>query len=242
MNRNSQLAPTATQEAIGPDGSHPSTVEGANGPRAVPPTSPEPMPIPVLRSSAVVLRPHLPTDLDAILERCLDPDTVRWTTVPSPYTREMAGEYLAGLGPSTEQISWAIEADGRYGGSIDLRSYGCDDAHASGHLGFVTHPEVRGRGVMSQAVRMVVDHAFDVLDWQHLTWQAKVGNYASFKTVWRCGFPVPQLVPALLPGRGRMVDAWHAVLEPDHPREAVSSWVEARAALDLHVRSARRRG
>lgn len=190
----------------------------------------------------MVLRPHVTADLDAILERCLDPDTIRWTTVPSPYTREMAGEYLAGLGPSTEQVSWAIEVDGRYGGTIDLRSFGCDDEHASGDLGFVTHQHIRGRGAMSEAVRLVVDHAFDVLGWHHLTWQAKVGNHASCKAVWRSGFPVPQLVPALLPGRGRMVDAWHSVLEPDHPREPLTSWAETCAVLDEHVRSARRRG
>ncbi len=204
--------------------------------------TPEPLPIPVLRGSTVVLRPHASGDLDAILQRCVDPETVRWTTVPSPYTREMAEEYLTGLGPSPEQISWAIEMDGRYGGTIDLRSFGCDDEHASGNLGFVTHPEIRGRGAMSQAVRLVVDHAFDVLGWQHVTWQANVGNYGSYKAVWRSGFPVPQLVPALMAHRGRMVDGWHSVLERDQPREAVTPWPEAFVVLAEHARSARRPG
>jgi RimJ/RimL family protein N-acetyltransferase len=202
----------------------------------------QPLVIPVLHGRTVILRPHVTADLDAILERCLDPDTIRWTTVPTPYTRDMAAEYLAGLGPSPEQVSWAIEVDGRYGGTIDLRSFGCDDEHAAGNLGFVTHPAVRGRGAMSQAVRLAVDHAFDVLGWTHLTWQANVGNYASAKAAWRSGFPVPQLVPALLRHRGRMVDAWHSVLEPDHAREAAVSWERTRAVLDEHVRSARRPG
>lgn len=214
----------------------------SNARGVVSPAMPEPLPIPVLSGPTVTLRPHAPADLDAILERCLDPDTIRWTTVPSPYTRDMAAEYLAGLGPSTEQVSWAIEVDGRYGGTIDLRSFGCDDQHAAGNLGFVTHPAVRGRGAMSQAVRLVVDHAFDVLGWEHLTWQANVGNYASCKAVWRSGFPVPQLVPALLLHRGRMVDGWHSVLESDRPREAGATWAETCAVLDEHVRSARRRG
>lgn len=202
----------------------------------------DPWPIPELRGSRVRLRPHLDADVDAVLERCLDPDTVRWTTVPSPYTREMAAEYVAGLGPSTKQISWAIEVDGRYGGTIDLRSFDCDAEHAAGNLGFVTHPAVRGRGVMSDAVRLVVDHAFDALGWLHLTWQGNVGNVASYKAVWRAGFPVPTFVPALLPHRGRRVDAWHSLLEPDAPRKPTTPWGEVLPLLEEQARTARRPG
>jgi len=202
----------------------------------------EPLSIPVLTGSTVVLRPHRATDLEAILERCLDPETIRWTTVPSPYTAAMAEEYLAGLAPSAAQISWAIDVDGRYGGTIDIRSFGCDAEYAAGNLGFVTHPKARGQGAMTEAVRLAVDHAFDVLGWQHLLWQANVGNYASYKPVWRSGFGVPQLVPALLPQRGRMVDAWHSVLERHDPRTPLTPWDQAHALLRAHVRSARRSG
>jgi RimJ/RimL family protein N-acetyltransferase len=202
----------------------------------------DPLPIPTLRGPTVTLRPHAEADLDPILERCLHPDTIRWTTVPTPYTRDLAREYLAGLGPSADQISWAIEADGRYAGTIDLRSWGCDPEHPSGNLGFVTHQDLRGRGVMSEAVGLVVAHAFDGLGWEHVTWQANVGNYASYKPVWRNGFPVPVFVPALLRHRGRMVDGWHSLLERDAPRQPQVAWDQAYAALQQHVREARRPG
>lgn len=190
----------------------------------------------------MVLRPHVDADLDAIFERCLDAETIRWTTVPSPYTQAMVKDYLAGLAPSSEQISWAIEVEGNYGGTIDIRSYGCDAEHAAGSLGFVTHPWARGRGVMSEAVRLAANHAFDGLGWRHLTWQSNVGNYASYKSVWRSGFPVPQLVPALLPHRGRMVDAWRSVLESNDPRAPQTPWDEALAALRAEARTAKRSG
>jgi RimJ/RimL family protein N-acetyltransferase len=203
----------------------------------------EPLPIPVLTGRTVLLRPHAEADLDPVLERCVHPDTVRWTTVPSPYTREMAQEYLGGImSPSPEQVSWAIETDGRYGGTLDLRLWGTDLARPSGNLGFVTHPDVRGRGVMSEAIGLAVGHAFDTLGWEHVTWQANAGNYGSCKAAWRNGFPVPQLVTALLKHRGRMVDGWHSVLEPDMPREPQGSWDEAYAVLQAHVRTARRPG
>lgn len=202
----------------------------------------EPLPIPFLKGPTVVLRPHVEADLDAILERCLDAETIRWTTIPSPYTADMAEEYLAGLSPSSTQVSWAIELNGHYAGTIDLRSLGCDPDHAAGNLGFVTHPKMRGQGAMTEAVHLAVEHAFNVLGWQHITWQANVGNCASYKAVWRSGFPLPQLVPALLPHRGRMVDAWHSVLELDPPRTLRTTWDQADAALRAHVRAARRSG
>jgi RimJ/RimL family protein N-acetyltransferase len=203
----------------------------------------EPLPIPVLTGPAVTLRPHREDDLGPIVERCNHPDTIRWTTVPTPYTDEMALEYLAAImAPSPDQISWAIDVEGRYAGTIDLRSWGCDPEHASGNLGFVTHQDFRGRGVMTGAIALAVGHAFDTLGWEHVAWQANVGNVGSYKAAWRNGFPAPVLVPALLQHRGRMMDGWHSVLEPDMPREPGVPWDDVYAVLQDHVRTARRPG
>jgi RimJ/RimL family protein N-acetyltransferase len=203
----------------------------------------EPLPIPVLTGPTVVLRPHVEGDLGPIVERCVDPDSVRWTTVPSPYTEDMGREYLAAIMlPSGDQVSWAIELDGTYAGTIDLRAWSREPEHGSGNIGFVTHPRARGRGVMSEAVGLVLDHAFTNLGWELVAWQANLGNYASYKAAWRNGFPLPLPVPALLPHKGRMLDGWHSVLEPDLPREPQVPWDEAYAVLQEHVRTARRPG
>jgi RimJ/RimL family protein N-acetyltransferase len=198
--------------------------------------SPDPLAVPVLTGDLVTLRPHTEADLDPVLERCLDPETKRFTTVPLEYTREMAKEYLTGLlEPSTRLISWAIEADGRYAGTIDLRALPVDAG--AGDLGYVTHPAFRGRGVMSESVRLVVSHAFDTLGWQTVRWQAHVGNWGSAKAVWRAGFPVPTFVPDLLVERGRIVDGWISTLHSDATREPVAAWREVQAALSSSVRS-----
>ncbi|HET8981820.1 MAG TPA: GNAT family N-acetyltransferase [Pedococcus sp.] len=203
----------------------------------------EPLAIPVLSGPTITLRPHTMADLTPVLERCTDPDTIRWTTVPSPYTEDMGREYLARImEPSSGQISWAIERDGAYAGTIDLRAWTLEPGHSSGNLGFVTHPAARGRGVMSEAVALVVRHAFEELGWELVAWQANVGNVASYKAAWRCGFPVPVLVPALLHHKGRMLDGWHSVLEPDMRREPVVAWEAAYAVLQDHVRQAHRPG
>lgn len=189
-----------------------------------------PLAVPVLTGTLVTLRPHTEADLEPILERCLDPLTKRFTTIPLEYTREMAQEYLAGLlEPSAARASWAIEVEGRYAGTIDLRALPVDAG--AGDLGFVTHPAFRGRGVMSEAVALVVAHAFDTLGWQVVRWEAHAGNWGSAKAVWRAGFPVPVFVPDLLLERGRIVDGWISSIHADATREPVTAWADVVAAL-----------
>jgi RimJ/RimL family protein N-acetyltransferase len=189
-----------------------------------------PMPVPTLSDDRVTLRPHREDDLDPVLERCLDEDTRRYTTIPLEYTREMAKEYLTGLlEPSPAMVSWAIEVEGAYAGTIDLRRMPVDEG--AGDLGFVTHPAFRGRGVMSAAVRLAVGHAFGTLGWTAVRWQAHAGNWGSTKAVWRSGFPVPVFVPDLLVERGRLVDGWISTLHAPAPDEPVAAWEDVVAAL-----------
>lgn len=204
---------------------------------------PDTLAIPVIHGRTVTLRPHGMADLDAILERCVDPASIRWTSVPTPYTREMAEEYLQSIiEPSPARVSWAIEKDGEYVGSLDLRVTDGDESQSSGDLGFVTHQRARGQGVMTEAVALAINHAFGPLGWELLVWQANIGNIASYKPMWRNGFPLPLAVPALLNQRGSLRDAWHSVLEPGMPREQGTTWDEAHAALLRDVAASRRPG
>src|SRR5699024_2922586 len=98
-----------------------------------------PLAVPTPQGVVVQLRHHRESDLEAVLERSLDPEAARWTTIPLGYTRAMADDYLTSLlEPSPERASWAIEVEGRYAGTIDLRAMPVDGG--AGDLGFVTHP------------------------------------------------------------------------------------------------------
>ena len=190
----------------------------------------EPLAIPLLTGELVTLRPHTLADADRVFERAVDPLARRFTTVPLEYTREMAVEYVTEFtAPSADQISWAIDLDGRYAGTIDLRVMPVDVG--AGSVGYATHQDVRGRGVMSDAVRTVVRHAFDTLGWQTVRWEAHAGNWGSAKAAWRAGFPVPTLVPDLLIERGRLIDGWISTIHADANREPVVPWEQVQAAL-----------
>lgn len=203
----------------------------------------EPLEIPVLTDGMVTLRPHSMADVGPVLERCIDPDSIRWTTVPLGYTEDMAREYLGQvIEPTADGISWAIEVDGQYAGTLDLRSSGGTGGHAAGDIGFVTHPNFRGKGAMTAAVGLAIEHAFTALGWELLVWQANVGNIGSFKPMWRHGFPPPVFVPALLGHRGVMTDGWHSVLEPDMPRKPQGGWDDVLARLVRDIEGAKRPG
>lgn len=183
--------------------------------------------VPVIEDtvSGVRLRPHRESDLPAIVEQCIDPDTQRWTTVPIPaggYSLDDAREFALGFVPQAWQdgsmASFAIEAerDGvrAYCGAVDLRfppGRGCD-------VGFVLHPGARGRGIMTNALRLAVDHALDVTGQDVVHWYANVGNWASRRVAAAAGFRFEGTLRRFLDHRGTLVDAWSASITPEDPR------------------------
>ncbi|MEV0291400.1 MULTISPECIES: GNAT family N-acetyltransferase [unclassified Kribbella] len=180
--------------------------------------------VPVLSDDAVTLRAHTPADIDPAYEMCQDPEMQRWTTIPVPYRREHAVNFL------TEQIpngwrdggmrAWAIEYDGRYAGTIDLR----DGEGGVGEVGFAVTPSARGAGVMTRALRLAVRYAFDVLEWDRVIWRAFVGNWGSRRVAWKAGFRGLVVVPGGGRARGVRYDEWVATVGRDDDLEPVGNW------------------
>ena len=206
----------------------------------IPTDSSTPTTAPVLTDGVVTLRAHSLADVDAILEQCLDPESRRWTTVPREYTREDAVAFVergrVAWGQPDGVRSWALEwvdDDGRpqFGGTIDLRP---GAAPSVGELGFGLHPEARGRGLMSRAVRLVCEYAFETGGWgvavHRLHWRAIVGNWGSRRTAWACGFTMHATIPESHPdpdGGGSALDTWAASIVAGDPLSPVAPWCTA---------------
>ncbi len=179
---------------------------------------------PVLRGGAdLLLRRHHPGDLEGVVEQCQDEAVQRWTTVPAPYTRADAEDFLRHV----EQVwaagtaaSFAIEVDGRFAGSIDLRL----EEGAWGDVGFGLAPWARGRGVMSRSLRLVLTFGFTECALAGVHWRAHVGNEASWRVARACGFQLEGTARGLLVERGRRVDVWiGSILASEHPAPAAGS-------------------
>jgi RimJ/RimL family protein N-acetyltransferase len=187
--------------------------------------------VPVLSSDDVTLRAHRPDDAAGVVEQCIDPVSVRWTTVPRGYTRSMADAYVtehaAEAWESGRARSFAIEAthpDGirRFSGSLSLRDEGDNRAE----LAFGAHPAVRGRGVTTRAVGLLLDYGFEQCGVETVIWYAERGNYASRRIAWKTGFTFGGTLRRWLPHGGEYVDGWSATLHKSDAREPQSLWYE----------------
>ena len=181
-------------------------------------------PAPTLSDGLVTLRAHRDGDIVGTLEQCQDPESQRWTTVPVPYSMADAEQYVRKIVPTgwADGTSWsfAIEVDGRFAGSIDLR----DEGTGRADLGYGAHPWVRGQGAMRAALRLIVEWGFTHQELTAIGWRAFEGNWASRKLAWRVGFLMEGTVRQLLPQRGELRDAWVGTLLATDPREPAEPW------------------
>ena len=186
--------------------------------------------VPTLTDGDVTLRAHRIDDAAAVLEQCLDPLSVQWTTVPLNYTSDMAVSFVTqaarGGWESGQERLFAIEStypDGRrrFSGSISLRDQG--DRRAQ--IAFGAHPAVRGRGVMTTAANLLLDYAFGECDLETVLWLANVGNFASRRVAWKTGFTFGGVLRHWLVQRGEYRDGWVGTLHRDDPRRPTTDWL-----------------
>ena len=146
---------------------------------------------PVIEADGVRLRPLEPRDAERITEACSDERTSSWLGhLPSPYTLEDAREYLesrseqraAGTG-----ATWAVvdPADDEILATVGYFDYTPD---VECEVGYWTHPDARGRGVMTRAVALVTRYAFETLGVARVKAFAAVENKASRQVIEANGF------------------------------------------------------
>ncbi|HEY5981346.1 MAG TPA: GNAT family N-acetyltransferase [Microlunatus sp.] len=192
---------------------------------------PDAVPVLVDPSAGVLLRAHRDADIPGIIEQCRDPEMIRWTTVPTPpggYGETEARAFLDRIPFGWEHggpYVWAIELLGSdthgpvpFAGSIDLQPREPEMFE----VGFGLHPAARRRRAMTAALRLVRDHAFDVLGLRAIRWRAAVGNWASRRTAAAAGFRFDGAARCLLSHRGVLLDGWQATITADDPRGDLS--------------------
>jgi RimJ/RimL family protein N-acetyltransferase len=179
------------------------------------------MPVLPLHGVAGRLRAWRDEDLDPVTRAYQDPDSVRFTPVPTPYRRTDAQWYLQDHVP----VEWArgrsagfaiADARDRYVGSISLRLD--DPAGVEAEIAFLVAPWARGQGYASAATRTLCAWGFDALGLERLVWKAYVGNDASRRVAEKAGFTVEGIGRGACVHRGQRVDAWTGSLLCTDPR------------------------
>ena len=196
--------------------------------------------VPVLTDGGVTLRAHREGDLDGMYTQSVDPVSQRFTSVPVPYTRDDARAYLESRRPAWEdgeawsfavESPWGAEQSG-FSGSIGLRHRGSGLAE----IGFGAHPDARGHGVMTRAVRLITSWAFDSQGLHAIGWETIEGNVGSLKVAWKTGFAFEGSTRARLPRRGEHLNGWRATLLATDSREPKNRWLDPVPLSDGRVR------
>ncbi|HET7431961.1 MAG TPA: GNAT family protein [Nocardioides sp.] len=181
---------------------------------------------PTLTDGTVTLRAHRPEDAEGSYEQSLDPVSRQWTTVPIPYTREHALAFVTERMPGgwADGSGWgfAVEVEGRYAGTVELR----DEGEGRLEVAYGSHPWVRGSGAMERAVRLLLDWGFADRGARVVIWRANRGNWASRRLAWRLGFTVEGTIRQALPQRGELRDAWVGTLLATDDREPKGRWLD----------------
>lgn len=177
-----------------------------------------------LTTGRLVLRAPAAADVDAIEAACQDPEIPRWTTVPSPYTREHAEDFVRLVDEwwaSGAETVWALFAEDELAGMIGLHDI---EPHAAGghaEIGFWVEASARGNGYVVEAARAVLDWGFTELGLARVGWRAVAGNLGSARTARALGFRYEGLQrQGLTSPRGRD-DGWFAGLLATDDRSPV---------------------
>ena len=132
-------------------------------------------------------------DVEAIARICRHSSIGAWTTIPVPYTKLDARQFVEVAVPQSWDSgspTWAVRESeaGEVVGMVAL--HGHRDGESGAEIGFWLSPTVRGRGLMTRAVNMVCDFAFAPTGMRltRVEWRAFVGNHASAAVAARSGF------------------------------------------------------
>jgi RimJ/RimL family protein N-acetyltransferase len=143
---------------------------------------------PVLVDKALMLRPWHLDDVSAVHEICQDPAIQEFTTVPVPYTRDIAEHWIRSSPQKyleREKISLAGVRNGEIALSVSLHSI--HEFDHVGEIGYWVSPSARGEGLASHAVTMLTEFAF-AIGFRRITAITLPENAASQKTLLNAGF------------------------------------------------------
>lgn len=179
-----------------------------------------------LVSHALVLDAPGRGDVADIARHCRDPLFERTLTLPWPYGRSDADYFVREFVPrgwsEGDEFTWALrtEPGGPLLGVIGLRVPTSD-------IGYWLGAEHRGRGHMTEAVRLVADWAFDGdgAGLAEIGWECILGNTASAAVARRSGFRFAGEGPSRIPYRdGSHPPSWHGSLRSGDDRSPQEGW------------------
>jgi RimJ/RimL family protein N-acetyltransferase len=166
-------------------------------------------PDPPLEDDVVRLRPWRTDDIPTIVAACNDPETIRWTTVPTPYAEADAYAWLERCERAWTEGAAPLAAVERASGDV-VAAITLWLRGRTGELGYWAVPGYRGRGFVPRAVGLVCAWGFGPVGVQRMQLGTFPGNAASERVAEKCGFTREGVLRSWMEQRGvrRDVTMW----------------------------------
>jgi RimJ/RimL family protein N-acetyltransferase len=144
---------------------------------------------PVLRGESVRLEPFGPQHVDGAWAGLADPELIRLTGLHATFTREQIEKFTQDVSARDDRADWAIIAthDGGHVGEAVLNQFDPDNASANFRI-TIAGSHNRGRGYGTQATRLVVAYAFDVVGLRRVSLEVYSFNPRAQHVYTKCGF------------------------------------------------------
>lgn len=147
-----------------------------------------------LESERLILREWQLSDLDAFFEYASVPGTGEAAGWPHHKNKEETLTILEGFIKNKKTFALVCKENNRVIGSLGLEKYGKEDIlseffpYQGREIGYVLSAEHWGKGLMTEAVKAVIDYCFDVLDFDFLLCGHYSKNHRSMRVQEKCGF------------------------------------------------------
>jgi len=153
------------------------------------------------------LRPFTMDDLDAMVHHANNPKIAAMLTdaFPSPYTRDSGLLFLERVMAQEPAEVLAIEVDGEVVGNIGIHPQH-DVNRLNAELGYFVGEEHWGKGIGTEAIRLMVKYAFDKFKIERIFARPFGSNLASQRVLEKAGFIFEARIPGILIKTGRTED------------------------------------
>ena len=144
---------------------------------------------PTVVGERVVLRPIVASDAEGMWESVNDPEGLDLTATTATITREQTEAWCASRASQDDRLDLAIveAATGEYAGEVVLNEHDAEADSANFRIG-LRGPAYYGRGLGSEATRLVVDHALRTMGLRRLTLGVLARNPRALRAYEKAGF------------------------------------------------------
>jgi RimJ/RimL family protein N-acetyltransferase len=143
---------------------------------------------PTLVGERVLLRPVTVDDVPGLLDLLVDPESGRLTGTHATFDEATARQWYASRGEQDDRLDLAVveRTTGLYAGEVVLNDLDRDNRSCGFRIGL--RPGFTGRGLGSEATRLVVEYAFDTLGLHRIGLEVYAFNPRARRVYEKAGF------------------------------------------------------